>query len=118
VSQSAMRITELWEEAGLTPSVLNIVTAGRNEAEILLRHLAVKGVSFVGSTSVRRHIYATAAADGKRVQALTEAKNHALVLRCCRLECTARDIINACCGCARERCMALPVVVVEGVIAD
>ena len=82
--QSAMRITELWNEAGLPPGVLNIVTTSRNEAEILLKHPAIKGVSFVGSTSVGLHIYATAAANGKRVQSLTEAKNHALVLRDCR----------------------------------
>jgi len=67
---------------------------------------------------VGRHIYAEAAAHGKRVQALTEAKNHALVLRDCALERTARGIINAACGCAGERCMALPAVVAEEAIAD
>jgi malonate-semialdehyde dehydrogenase (acetylating) / methylmalonate-semialdehyde dehydrogenase len=118
VPQSAMRITELWEEAGLPPGVLNVVTAGRNEAEIFLRHPDIKGVTFVGSTSVGLHIYSTAAANGKRVQALTEAKNHALVLQDCKLDRTALGIINAFCGCAGERCMALPVVVAEHAIAD
>jgi malonate-semialdehyde dehydrogenase (acetylating)/methylmalonate-semialdehyde dehydrogenase len=118
VPQSAMRLTELWEEAGLPAGVLNVVTTSRNEAEILLRHPAIKGVSFVGSTSVGLHIYTTAAANGKRVQALTEAKNHALVLRDCNLERTAQSVINAFCGCAGERCMALPVVCVEEAIAD
>ena len=36
----------------------------------------------------------------------------------CKLDRTARGIINAFCGCAGERCMALPVVVVENAIAD
>jgi malonate-semialdehyde dehydrogenase (acetylating)/methylmalonate-semialdehyde dehydrogenase len=116
--QTAMRLTELWQEAGLPAGVINVITTSRNEAEIFLRHPAIKGVSFVGSTSVGKHIYATAAANGKRVQALTEAKNHALVLRDCKLERTAQGIINAFCGCAGERCMALPVVVVENAIAD
>jgi len=118
VPQSSMRILELWQEAGLPQGVINLVTCGRNEAEILLKHPIVKGISFVGSTSVGRHIYATAAANGKRVQALTEAKNHALVLRDAALERTARGIVNSACGCAGERCMALPVVVAEEVIAD
>jgi len=118
VPQSAMRIAELWTEAGLPKGVLNLVTCSRNEAEIFLRHPAVKGVSFVGSTSVGKHIYATAAANGKRVQALTEAKNHALVLKDAALERTARGIVNSACGCAGERCMALPVVVAEEEIAD
>ncbi len=118
VPQSSLRLMALWQEAGLPDGVLNVVTAGREQAEILLSHPAVKGVSFVGSTSVGRHIYQTAAANGKRVQALCEAKNHALVMKDCKLERTAMGIINAFCGCAGERCMALPVVVAENAIAD
>lgn len=116
--QCAMRITELWYEAGLPAGVLNLVTTSRHEAEIFLTHPAIKGVSFVGSTSVGLHIYGTAAKNGKRVQALTEAKNHALVLSDCVLERVVPSIINSFCGCAGERCMALPVVVVENAIAD
>ncbi len=118
VPQSSMRMMELWQEAGLPDGVLNVFTAGRNEAEILLQHPDIKGVSFVGSTKVGKHIYATAAAHGKRVQALCEAKNHALVLSDCKLERTAHGIINAFCGCAGQRCMALPTIVVENTIAD
>src|SRR5271157_5263046 len=118
VPQSSMRILELWQEAGLPKGVINLVTCGRNEAEILLKHPDVKGISFVGSTSVGRHIYATAAENGKRVQALTEAKNHAFVLRDAALVRTARGIVNSACGCAGERCMALPAVVVEESVAD
>jgi malonate-semialdehyde dehydrogenase (acetylating)/methylmalonate-semialdehyde dehydrogenase len=116
--QCAMRITELWYEAGLPPGVLNLVTTSRTEAEIFLEHPAIRGVSFVGSTSVGKHIYGIAAKNGKRVQALTEAKNHALVLSDCVLDRVVPSIINSFCGCAGERCMALPVVVVEDVIAD
>ncbi len=118
VPQSAIRIMELWDEAGLPRGVINLVTCSRNEAEILLKHPDVRGVTFVGSTSIGRHIYATAAANGKRVQALTEAKNHALVLRDAALERTAASIVNSACGCAGERCMALPAVVAEEAIAD
>ena len=118
VPQSATRILELWEEAGLPKGVINLVTCSRKEAEIFLKHPDIKGVSFVGSTSVGRHIFATAAGNGKRVQALTEAKNNALVLRDAALERTARGIVNSACGCAGERCMALPVVVAEEAIAD
>ncbi|MFH0871542.1 MAG: CoA-acylating methylmalonate-semialdehyde dehydrogenase [bacterium] len=118
VPQTAMRILELWQEAGLPRGVINLVTCSRKEAEILLTHPDVKGVSFVGSNAVGLRVYATAAAAGKRVQALTEAKNHALVLQDCALERTARGIVNSSCGCAGERCMALPSVVAEEGIAD
>lgn len=116
--QTCMRIAELYKEAGLPDGVINIVTCSRHEAELLLNHPDVKGISFVGSTSVGLHIYATAAANGKRVQALCEAKNHALVLKDAPIRRTAAGIVNAAFGCAGERCMALPVVVVQEEIAD
>ena len=115
---TSIRCLELMQEAGLPAGVINAVTCSRNEAEILLTDPAIRGVSFVGSTSIGAHVYKTAAASGKRVQALTEAKNHALVLEDAPLERTARGIINATFGCAGERCMALPVVVAQESIAD
>ena len=115
---TCMRIAELYQEAGLPDGVLNIVTCSRKEAELFLSHPDIKGISFVGSTSVGLHIYTEAAAHGKRVQALCEAKNHALVLEDSPIERTAAGIINAAFGCAGERCMALPTVVVQESIAD
>jgi malonate-semialdehyde dehydrogenase (acetylating) / methylmalonate-semialdehyde dehydrogenase len=115
---TAIRMAELWQEAGLPDGVLNIVTCSRNEAEIFLKHPDIKGISFVGSTSIGLHIYSTAAANGKRVQALTEAKNHGLVLEDAALERSARGIINSSFGCAGERCMALPTIVVQESVAD
>ena len=78
VPQTAMRMMELLIEAGLPKGVVNLVTCTRVEADSLLVEPARPGISFVGSTSVGKHIYETAARAGKRVQALTEAKNHAL----------------------------------------
>lgn len=116
--QCALRFAELYKEAGLPDGVLNIVTCSRVEAEIFLEHPDVKGITFVGSTDVGRHIYATAALSGKRVQALCEAKNHALVLDDAPVERVAAGVINSAFGCAGERCMALPVVVAQEGIAD
>ncbi len=118
VPQTGMRLLELLIEAGLPKGVVNLVTCSRTEANLLMAHPDIRGISYVGSTSVGLHIYSTAAANGKRVQALTEAKNHALVLKDAPLERTARGIINSSFGCAGQRCMALPVIVVEEEIAD
>lgn len=118
VPQTAMRMLELLIEAGLPKGVVNIVTCSRVEADSLLTNPAVRGVTFVGSTTVGQHIYKTAAGAGKRVQALTEAKNHALVLEDCVLERSVRGIVNSTYGCAGQRCMALPVIVVQESIAD
>ena len=115
---TSFKIAELYRKAGFPDGVINVVTCSRSEAEILLTHPDVKGITFVGSTSVGKHVYATAAAHGKRVQALCEAKNHALVLKDAPITRTAAAIMNSTFGCAGERCMALPVVVVEEEIAE
>ena len=118
VPTSSIRLLELLLEAGLPKGVVNVVTCSRKEAEILLTHPLVRGVSFVGSTPVGLHVYSVAAAHGKRVQAQTEAKNHGLVLADASLERAAAGIINSTFGCAGMRCMALPVCVVENSVAD
>ena len=115
---TSLRLIALLKEADLPDGVVNLVTCSRREAELFLSHPDIQGITFVGSTSVGRHIYLTAAANGKRVQCLCEAKNHALVLRDAPIERTAAGIINSAFGCAGERCMALPVVVAEECIAD
>ncbi len=115
---TALAMVDMLHQAGLPDGVVNVVTCSRREAEIFLKHPDVKGITFVGSTSVGKHIYSTAAANGKRVQALCEAKNHCLVLEDAPIERTAAGIVNATYGCAGERCMALPVVVVQESIAD
>ncbi len=115
---TSLRLVELLKEAGLPDGVVNIVTCSRREAELFLTHPDVKGVTFVGSTSIGKHIYRVASEHGKRVQCLCEAKNHALVLEDAPIERTAAGILNSSFGCAGERCMALPAIVVQQSIAD
>src|SRR2546421_9402989 len=50
----------------------------KEAVDAILHHPDIKAVSFVGSTPIAKYIYATAAANGKRVQALGGAKNHAV----------------------------------------
>lgn len=116
---TSMRILELfYEEAGFPRGIVNLVTCSRKEAELFMTDPRIKAVTFVGTTGVGKHIYSTAAAHGKRVQAQCEAKNHALVLEDADLESASNAIINSTYGCAGMRCMALPVIVVQESIAD
>ena len=115
---TALRFVQLYHEAGIPDGVINIVTCSRNEAEIFLRHPDISGISFVGSTAIGLHVYSTAAANGKRVQALCEAKNHALILKDAPIVRTAAGVMNSAFGCAGERCMALSSICVEEEIAD
>ncbi|MBZ0270374.1 aldehyde dehydrogenase family protein, partial [bacterium] len=62
-------IFRLIEDAGFPPGVLKLVNGGRDVVNAFLEHPLVRGVSFVGSSPVAEHVYRTAAANGKRVQA-------------------------------------------------
>jgi len=115
---STRYLIELLHETGLPKGVVNLVLCEKNGSTALVEHPDVKAISFVGSTAVGRIVYETAARHGKRVQALCQAKNHALVMPDCAFEPTVKGIINAAFGCAGERCMALPVVVAHEDIAD
>jgi malonate-semialdehyde dehydrogenase (acetylating) / methylmalonate-semialdehyde dehydrogenase len=104
----------LLHEAGLPPGVLNLIHGGKEAVDALLRHPLVKAVSFVGSTPVARYIYTTAAANGKRVQALGGAKNHLIVMPDADMPKTVEAIIGSAFGAAGERCLAGSVLVPVG----
>jgi malonate-semialdehyde dehydrogenase (acetylating)/methylmalonate-semialdehyde dehydrogenase len=114
----ALRLAELWQEAGLPKGVFNVVHGDRVAVDRLLEHPDVAAVSFVGSTPVAKHIYETGTRHGKRVQALGGAKNHMVVLPDADLELAADSAVNAAFGSAGQRCMAISVLVAVGDAAD
>jgi malonate-semialdehyde dehydrogenase (acetylating)/methylmalonate-semialdehyde dehydrogenase len=118
VPSTALRMAELFSEAGLPDGVFNVVPGDREAVDVLLTHPDVRAVSSVGSTPVARHIYETAARHGKRVQALGGAKNHAVVMPDADLDFTADALVSAGYGSAGERCMAVSAVVAVGEVAD
>ncbi|QIZ39756.1 CoA-acylating methylmalonate-semialdehyde dehydrogenase [Saccharopolyspora sp. ASAGF58] len=115
---AALWLAELWAEAGLPDGVFNVLQGDKLAVDELLSHDAVKAISFVGSTPIARYVYATGTANGKRVQALGGAKNHAVILPDADLDLAADAMVNAGFGSAGERCMAISAVVAVGGIAD
>ncbi len=111
-------LVELFHEAGFPPGVLNLVHGDRVAVDRLLEHPDIRAVSFVGSTPVARHVYETASAHGKRVQALGGAKNHMVVLPDADVDLAADSAVSAAYGSAGERCMAISVAVAVGEVAD
>jgi malonate-semialdehyde dehydrogenase (acetylating)/methylmalonate-semialdehyde dehydrogenase len=108
------RAIELLHDAGLPPGVLNLIHGDKVSVDALLHHPLVKAVSFVGSTPVAKYIYTTAAAEGKRVQALGGAKNHLIVMPDADMPKAVEAIIGSAFGGAGERCLAGSVLVPVG----
>ncbi|CAN5502932.1 MAG: CoA-acylating methylmalonate-semialdehyde dehydrogenase [Acidimicrobiia bacterium] len=109
---------ELMSEAGLPDGVLNVVNGDKTAVGRILEHPDIAAVSFVGSTPIARHIYETATAHGKRVQALGGAKNHMVVLPDADMDLAADAVVGAAYGSAGERCMAISVLVTVAGAAD
>ncbi|WP_404443937.1 CoA-acylating methylmalonate-semialdehyde dehydrogenase [Sutcliffiella horikoshii] len=110
----ANRLVELFTEAGAPDGVLNIVHGAHDVVNGLLDHADVKAISFVGSQPVAKYVYETAAKNGKRVQALSGAKNHHVVMPDANIEKAAQHILTSAFGSAGQRCMACSAVVVVG----
>ncbi|WP_078408923.1 methylmalonate-semialdehyde dehydrogenase [Priestia abyssalis] len=112
------KLVELFTEAGLPKGVFNVVHGAHDVVNGVLDHPEVKAISFVGSKPVGEYVFKRGSENLKRVQALTGAKNHTIVLNDADLDSTITDIIASAFGSAGERCMACSVVTVEEGIAD
>ncbi|AWD64222.1 MULTISPECIES: CoA-acylating methylmalonate-semialdehyde dehydrogenase [Priestia] len=114
----ATRLAELFTEAGAPDGLLNIVHGAHDVVNGLIEHEKVKAISFVGSQPVAKYVYEQAAAQGKRVQALSGAKNHHVVMPDCDMDKAVSHIISSAYGSAGQRCMACSAVVVVGEKGD
>ena len=114
VPLSMRRAFELLEKTGLPRGVVNLVNGGRDVVNALCDHPLVRAISFVGSTPVAKHVYARAAATGKRMQCQGGAKNHVIVLPDADMELATQIISDSAFGCAGQRCLAVSVAVTIG----
>lgn len=110
----ANRLVELFTEAGAPAGILNVVHGAHDVVNGLLEHPDIAAISFVGSQPVAKYVYERAAANGKRVQALSGAKNHHIVMPDADMDKAVQHIISSTFGSAGQRCMACSAVVVVG----
>ncbi len=109
-----MRIAELLVEAGLPAGVFNVVNGDKEAVDTLLTDPRIQAVGFVGSSDIAEYIYATGAANGKRVQCFGGAKNHMIIMPDADMNQAVDALIGAGYGSAGERCMAISVAVPVG----
>jgi malonate-semialdehyde dehydrogenase (acetylating) / methylmalonate-semialdehyde dehydrogenase len=114
VPMSQNFVFELIEELGLPPGVVTLIHGGRDVVRALIDHPLVRGISFVGSSAVARHVYGRAAMQGKRVQAAGGAKNVLVVMPDAVLEHTIPNIINSAFGSSGQRCLAGSILITVG----
>ncbi len=107
-------VARLFKEAGLPDGVFNLVNGDKEAVDTLLNDERVQAISFVGSTPIAEYIYSTGTKNGKRVQALGGAKNHAVIMPDADVDNAVNALMGAAYGSCGERCMAISVAVCVG----
>jgi acyl-CoA reductase-like NAD-dependent aldehyde dehydrogenase len=116
---TAVRLVELFNEAGVPAGVLNLVLGSGSEAgEEIVNHPAVRAISFTGSSEIGFQLYAQIAKRGIPFQAEMGGKNPVVVLEDCDIDLAVEHTAAGAFGSTGQRCTATSRAVVVNSIAD
>ena len=116
---TAVRICELFEEAGIPKGVLNLVLGKGSEiGDEIANHPAVKAISFTGSTEIGLKLYEQCARRGAKVQCEMGGKNPVVVMEDADMDLAVESTAQGAFGSTGQRCTATSRAVVVDKIAD
>src|SRR4029079_605975 len=116
---TAIRITEIFEEAGIPPGVLNlIIGSGSEVGDEIINHPAVKAISFTGSNGVGIRLYEQASRRGAKVQCEMGGKNPVVILEDADMDLAVESTAQGAFGSSGQRCTATSRAVVMDQVAD
>ena len=116
---TAVKLAEVFEEAGLPSGVLNLVTGpGSSVGSSLVESPDINGISFTGSTEIGTGIYAEGARSLKKVQCEMGGKNAVILLADADLDKALGGIVQGAFGSTGQRCTATSRAIVEEPIYD
>jgi len=100
------------KEVKLPPGVINLIHGSKETVDALISHPKVKGVTFVGSTPVGRHVYKLAGEHGKRAIVQAGAKNSVIVMPDADIDFATESCLSSTFGNTGQRCLASSNIVV------
>jgi aldehyde dehydrogenase (NAD+) len=116
---TAVRIVELFEEAGVPPGVLNlIIGSGSDAGDEIISHPAVKAISFTGSNDVGIRLYEQVSRRGAKAQCEMGGKNPVVILEDADLALAVESTAQGAFGSSGQRCTATSRAVVVNDVAD
>jgi aldehyde dehydrogenase (NAD+) len=116
---TAVKIVEVFEEAGFPAGVLNLVIGGGSTVgDEIVNNPDVHALSFTGSNDVGYALYEQASRRGIRVQCEMGGKNPLVVLNDADLSLAVEGAIQGGFGSTGQRCTAASRVIVEESVAD
>jgi aldehyde dehydrogenase (NAD+) len=116
---TAVRIVEIFEEAGIPDGVLNLILGSGSEAgDEIIGHRAVRAVSFTGSNDVGIRLYEQVSRRGAKIQCEMGGKNPVVVLEDADLDLAVESTAQGAFGSSGQRCTATSRAVVVQDVAD
>src|SRR5437868_529786 len=116
---TAVRIVEIFEEAGIPAGVLNLILgSGSDAGDEIINHPAVKAVSFTGSNGVGIRLYEQVSRRGGKCQCEMGGKNPVVILEDADLDLAVENTAQGAFGSTGQRCTATSRAVVVDKIAD
>ncbi|RME55709.1 MAG: aldehyde dehydrogenase family protein, partial [Deltaproteobacteria bacterium] len=116
---TAVKLVEIFEEAGLPKGVLNMVTGSGGEVgDELVHHPDIEAISFTGSTETGRALYTEAAKGLKRVSCEMGGKNPAIVMEDANLSQAVAGVVQGAFGSTGQRCTATSRLILHRAIRD
>ncbi|HEV7858858.1 MAG TPA: aldehyde dehydrogenase family protein [Pyrinomonadaceae bacterium] len=116
---TAVRIVELFEEAGIPKGVLNLILGSGSEAgDEIIRHPAIKAVSFTGSNEIGIRMYEQVSSRGAKVQCEMGGKNPVVIMEDADMELAVESTAQGAFGSSGQRCTATSRAVVVQDVAD
>ncbi|HEV2802990.1 MAG TPA: aldehyde dehydrogenase family protein [Pyrinomonadaceae bacterium] len=116
---TAVRLVELFAEAGLPKGVLNLVIgSGADAGDEIVGHPAVRAVSFTGSNNVGIKLYEQCARRGAKVQCEMGGKNPVIVLEDADMNLAVESTAQGAFGSTGQRCTATSRAIVHEKVYD
>jgi acyl-CoA reductase-like NAD-dependent aldehyde dehydrogenase len=115
----AATLTEILEQAGLPPGVLNVVTGPAGQVgTAIVEHSLIRGISFTGSVASGREVYTRASSHLKRVGLELGGKNPQIVMDDADLSLATEGVLFGAFGTAGQRCTATSRLILHEAIYD
>jgi alpha-ketoglutaric semialdehyde dehydrogenase len=116
---TAVRIVEIFEEAGIPKGVLNLILGSGSEAgDEIIKHPAIKAVSFTGSNEIGIRMYEQVSSRGAKVQCEMGGKNPVVIMEDADMDLAVESTAQGAFGSSGQRCTATSRAVVIQAVAD
>ena len=93
-SLTALRLAEIFEEAGLPPGVVNIITGAGKTGQFLAAHEDIDKLAFTGSTEVGKKIAEVAAVGDRRLTLELGGKSPHIIFADAALDQAVEGVVN------------------------